>query len=359
MSDVLSGDKLEEHKVLISRILREVLKSDNNDLYAYENAGLLDPEALEYLSKFERYNDSDYTKDERYRTVLKRNTSKNINEAIREGDIHRMAHAIGLSTGDKKTDYRKIEDDFKPFIAQEGKIYYISGNPNSGKTNLALFMAELWREEVGGDVASNISSVKAFRTVESFKELKSFFEEPGEKFFIADDFSNHASGYSGDRQKFEQKIRKTTNFIAKYKASLAFIGHTGMDLHADARRKARFLDKKNKTHVDVFKGVKNGQGTNKKMTLESIPETKHGYDPYEKTKWDWNIEEDGTDEKEIRKEINERIKKLALQKNTIKRSDDLGEYKTRLAKLEMRDFAEDSSDWRFKTSPQRLEKRRI
>lgn len=328
-----SKQRAEKKRVHYARALREKL-INGQDLKAVAESGFLDNSAINLLMRIKNAKPDSYTNDSTYIQVVENQTSKAISTALRDGNLDRMAHGVGFSSNQSNSSYRKIQR-LKSYIDTEGKVYYIDGEPNSGKTNLALLIAEFWREATGGDVASNMTSCKGLSdVVQEYNALEDFFDRDGPSLFIFDDASNHASGYSGDRDAMEDKMRKLTNFIAKKQGVIIFIGHTGKDVHPDIRRKARKLSKNSMKHVDVFDYIdKSGEGADKVMTINDVPEARMDYDPYEETEWSWNIDEDAEDTKSDEELILERIKTLASKGRTKIRTTDVKQSNTKVAEV--------------------------
>lgn len=311
-----------------SKRLRQKLLT-GKDLNALAESGFIDKNAIDVLQRIKRAKPDTFNKDDRYRAIVQNQTSKAISEAMTSGNIDLLAHAVGGQSR-SQSGYRAIKS-FQNYIDAEGKVYMIDGNPNSGKTNMALFMAELWKDKRQGSVASNMTSCSGLdMTVESFNELENFLSIDGDVLFIFDDASNHASGYDTDREAMETKMRKMTNFIAKEQGVMIFIGHTGKDIHPDVRRKSRKIHKDSIKTADVYNDVdRNGDGINKKIHIGDVPKTSMTYDPYEKTEWDWNIESDS--EKDEETEIKEEIRQLAQSGNTKIRTTDISHSNTKVA----------------------------
>jgi hypothetical protein len=225
-------------------------------------------------------------------------------------------------------------------------------------------MAEIWKDATDGIVYTNMKSVKAFKTVTSFPELKAEFEKDYEddrpKLMILEDASNHMSGYAVDREDMEEKYRPFSNELAKNNGVMFLLGHTGMDIHADARRKSLLVDKPSLKTTEIYRRIKNGKGVDKLFKMTEIPKSSHDYDSTEKTTWIWDSDSDKTDEQaqadaEIRSLIVDNIKNSSEV-----RTVDIRHNNEDVARI-MRDMAENNKE-AFKldeSSPISLKKKRI
>jgi len=189
---------------------------------------------------------------------------------------------------------------------------------------MALLMAEIWQDATDGIVYTNMESVKQFKTVQSFDKLEEEFEKDYKddkpKLMIVEDASNHFSGYAVDKDVMEEKYRPFSNELAKNNGIMFLLGHTGMDIHADARRKSLLVDKPSLKTTKIFRRIKNGKGTDRIFKMTEIPKSSHKYDSTEKTKWIWESESDEPSEEELK--INE------IQAELVKRLKNNREVKT-------------------------------
>lgn len=355
-----------KERVHYARAVRTAL-IQGKELKALEESGLVEERAINTLQRIKTAKPESYSKDSIYIKIVENQSSKAISRAMRDGNIDTLAHAVGGSVEASKSSYRKIEE-FKSYINTEGKVYIIDGEPNDGKTNTALLIAEFWKEMTDGRVASNMKTCESLNeVVQSYNELEEFLDSEGEVLFIFDDASNHASGYDKDREAMETKMRKLSNFIAKKQGVLIFIGHTGKDIHPDTRRKARKIEKNSIKSLTVYDDVrKDGTGVNERMTINGVPKARWSYDPYEETKWDWNIEDDVEEEIDIEKEVIGEIKSLASNGEPKIRTTDISASNTKVAEV-FRDInrgaveIEELNSYRYfgGDTPKQWKKRRI
>lgn len=305
-----------------SSILRENLENlESSDLRAYAQAGLISEKALKTILSMKNGLERagiDYRKDKRYKRLLENQISHTANKAVAESDISTMAHLNGRTHDSSSiSQFHRIKA-LKEILTVVGRSYIFKGEPDTGKTNMALLMAEIWQDATDGIVYTNMESVKQFKTVQSFDKLQKEFEkdynDDKPKLMIVEDASNHFSGYAVDKDVMEEKYRPFSNELAKNNAIIFLLGHTGMDIHADARRKSLLVDKPSLKTTKIFRRIKNGKGTDRIFKMTEIPKTSYSYDSTEKTKWMWDSESDEPSEEElkmneIQTELVKRLKK--------------------------------------------------
>jgi hypothetical protein len=177
-----------------------------------------------------------------------------------------------------------------------------------GKTDWAFLLGEIWQDEMDRQgyntvVASNVQTCEQTETVDNWDDFEDWLDDATEderRLFIFDEASKHASGYASDAQDARELLGKTINLIRKSFSSIIVIGHTGMDVHADIRRKCTHLmRKKGKKDVEIRERVDTGDGEGEIQTtakVGGIPPTNWVYDTYESSSWAWEGEENVADE---------------------------------------------------------------
>ena len=308
-----------------SSILREKLKGlDSSDLQALAEAGMLSKNGLNTALSMKRgYKKAgiDYRKTDKFKALLQNELSHKAREAVANGDLSLMAHINGRTKDSNSiSQFHRIKQ-LQDVLTVQGRSYIFKGEPDTGKTNMALLMAEIWQNETGGTVITNMKSVKQFKTVTNFEDWVKEFEKDGEVLGIIEDASNHFSGYSVDADVMEKVYRPFSNELAKNNGVIFLLGHTGMDIHADARRKSLLVDKPSLKKTDIYRRIKNGQGADKLLTLNQLPKTSINYDSTEKTVWKWKRDDKMTDKEQERAEIRAEIGRLLSQSNEVRTVD--------------------------------------
>jgi len=313
-----------EQQAWSSAQLGEMLDSASpDDLIAIRRAGILPEEISGTLAQIE----SDYNPDiqpdhmpqraentEKYQEIVRYWSSRVISKAIHNGHDRLINRIIGVVEQETSIDGIDVYVRFSRWVVREAGITYLTGHMGSGKTDFALLMAEVFWKELKDDrevrIASNIKSAAEdndmIEFIDSQPELKRWLEKSGIKFFIFDEASSHATGYSGDSQSVTEQMRSTIRLIRKKGGSMALIGHDGKDLHPTIRELADFVEKQGKKDAGVFEGVSDREGENRKFDISQIPETSLSYDTKEASSWKWASEaEKGHDRNMIIGEIYE------------------------------------------------------
>ena len=160
----------------------------------------------------------------------------------------------------------------------------------SGKTDFALLLAELRSRVSDVTVATNVESVvEKDEYICRFDELDEWVTSDGEKLFIFDEASSHASGYGSDASEVTGKLRQLLRSFRKNRASLLIVGHTGKDVHPDVRRLANdIIRKESKAEARIYDHVDDdGRVEDVKMRLSGIEQTAWSYDTREMSEWHW------------------------------------------------------------------------
>lgn len=289
--------------------LRELLKKEGG-IDALQDAGLLTESEVALLDSFiQHYSPTDeayYAEDHPlFKRLLRRATSQNIREAVEKGNVSQMKFASGVVNSSNDISGVDLYERLRDFITRTAGVTTIYGHMGTGKTDLAMLLAELWKRATGGVVASNVRSAKEVDyEVTDVDTLHEFIngdldgvskETP--KLFIGDEFSSHASGYAHDRAKVEQNLSSTLKLMRKAGVSVIIIGHTGVDIHPDVRRLSKTVWKDSKKNATVYEEIENGDPEGELFSLDKIPETGWTYDTLEETDWDWCLDDDEEDVK--------------------------------------------------------------
>lgn len=355
----MSEDTQEADSGLSPAYLREKLKDDANDLEALRDSAFMGREspALQLLLSAKRGLGGDYMKNERVKDILEKETTETVNKAVNEEKDSLMTHANGLMQEDSSiSQFHRIKQ-IQKIISVKGRIFQFSGNPDSGKTNFGLFCLELWQEETGGTVITNMESVKVGKTAKTFEELKEYAEKFKRWVFLMEDASNHISGYSVDTKVVEDKIRPFKNELAKLGGNLFLLGHTGKDIHPDLRRNSYRVHKPNKKTANLYKTDDKGRKADKIATYSGIPKSGISYNPTETTEFEIKTGDDGNDDEDIEMMIRRDIYKKLGNKNEV-RTVDLSYNNSEVAQV-MRVVAESEDFLKFdSSSPKSIKKKR-
>ncbi|OKY77468.1 MAG: putative ATPase AAA+ superfamily [Candidatus Methanohalarchaeum thermophilum] len=163
----------------------------------------------------------------------------------------------------------------------------------NGKTDFALLLAELWKQNKNGKIGSNIESFKQKdRSIKSFPQLKKWINKNQEnitnKLFVFDEASQYATGQGKKGYLTQKYFGKLLREFRKKQTTLIIIGHTGKDIHPDIRSNVDdIIEKTSKKKAKIWNTLKNGEPKELQTTLKNIPKTTFKYNTKEITKWKW------------------------------------------------------------------------
>lgn len=299
--------------------LREKLRNKvPDDVMVLREAGLLDKDVIDFLIEFQEFYkqpSKDYParaeNTKRYKKIVKKNASKNLQQAIRNGDTNTIHHFLGVQNLDVTMEGGREYEKISRWVARETAINYIAGHMGYGKTDFAILCGEWWtyrmsQSDVTLQLASNIQSLTVpypirnkynleIKYIDNQPDLAEWIEKDHDKKvfkrFIFDEASSHASGYSRDAKNVVKQLSSMVKLMRKNGGNMDIIGHTGKDVHPDIRRLADYVEKEGKKDAAVFENVDNAEGEDKKFDLKKIPQTTWGYDTKEESKWEWGTAE--------------------------------------------------------------------
>lgn len=249
---------------------------------------------------------------ELFRDIFLNETGRTVQKAIQEQNLSAQSAVAGLNGSENDVSgTRRLLDVSEKLVDTEAYIGYIYGDMGSGKTDFALLLAELWERQTGGAVGTNITTLEqADVEIETFGALEDWLAGSGEKLFVFDEASSHASGYAGDAGSVTSKFRGLLREFRKRNANLLIVGHTGKDVHPDIRRLATdCIHKQGKKQAVFYESVEEGDGEGEKFDIEGIPATEWSFDTNEITTWSWSseatLDEDRTEDHDGRDDRDE------------------------------------------------------
>jgi hypothetical protein len=263
-----------------------------------------DEDLFQALSEAFRAEDRSFASTDVYERLRRASSNRNASRAIREGDMFTLQNIMGQSSNRQDISGVRTISAFRDAVARPAYVCYMHGHMGDGKTDFACFVGEIWKDEMERReydtvIGSNIKTLEEAETIETFPDFDEWLDEATEeerRLFIFDEASKHASGYASDAQDARDLLGKTINLIRKSYASIILIGHTGLDVHADIRRKTtNIIRKTSEKQAEIRERTDTGDGEGDIETVETIggiPPTNWRYDTYEASDWSWEGEED-------------------------------------------------------------------
>ena len=279
-----------------------------------------DQTLFQALSEAYRSDGDSFGSTDIYERLRRVSANRNASRAIRQGDMFTLQNMVGETSQKRDISGVKTIRMLRDKLSRPAYVCYLHGVMGDGKTDWAFLLGEIWQDEMDRQgyntvVASNVQTCEQTETVDNWDDFEAWLDDATEderRLFIFDEASKHAAGYAADKQDARELLGKTINLIRKSFSSIIVIGHTGMDVHPDIRRKCTHLmRKKGKKDVEIRERVDTGDGEGEIQTtarVGGIPPTNWVYDTYESSGWDWGGEDDVEEElrEQLRAEVEEK-----------------------------------------------------
>ena len=259
-----------------------------------------------------------------YRMLLQREGTETLTRAIHQGETQTQSFAVGDPAAQSDISGIGAIQELTDMLTTSAPIFYIFGEPGSGKTNFALLLAQLWaREHPDGELGSNIRTwEEADEWHPSYGHLRRWLDEQTKelpeggitrredanpRLFVFDEASSHASGRGKAGAEAGKKLGPLVYKIRKANAGLIIIGHDGKDVHPAVRMLATVVQRNRGElkRADLYEDVKDREGRGKIVSLTGIPQTDYTYDDGEATSWSWDDLEDADDQQLTREQAQE------------------------------------------------------
>lgn len=231
--------------------------------------------------------------------VFDQNLSNRATEAISNGNGSVLSHLVGVTEQDLDASALTLPSRINEHLENNDAPAFLigSGNPNTGKTNTALLIAELRRLFVPEvQIIANFDSSITDERVTSVRELLLALlkERTRPKAVIIDEGSTHF-----DARTYRREVAVQFTPLAKRFAKIGvdhctIIGHTGKDIHPEVKRLATFpYWKEEKKIADFFS---TWQADSDKPSdrlfsgsLEALESASASYDPDDSAPWNWDL----------------------------------------------------------------------
>lgn len=245
--------------------------------------------------------------------------------AVEQGNVGQIQYLLGWPEYESDVSGLHSLQRMESWLldSEQCKIAYLADHMGSGKTEFVHLCADVieFRSERRDDLAdaefaANIPS-SDMETITDWRTFREWVEqgEVGEnRWFFFDEASQALTGYSDDRQAVERLMSRLVKLARKFGVNIVYIGHTGMDLHADLRRLADYVTKPSQKTARVYASVNKGEGEGHLFDLDGLPTAKHwGFETDDTAEWSWGDaldSADGYDESEIKRLVAKRAARL-------------------------------------------------
>lgn len=253
-----------------------------------------------------------------YRKLIENESTTSLGKAVHEGDAQTQAYAVGDPGSTSNIEGLDAIEWIQETMDRAAPIIYIFGPPGSGKTNLGVLLARIWRRQKGEGalLGSNVRTLDdGDKWIPSFASLESWLgentverddggivqaDDAEPRLMMFDEASSHASGRGEDGHHAGRLLGPLVYKIRKARAGLIIIGHDGRDVHPAVRTLATCVEKRRgeRKTARFFEDVRDRQGLGHIETLTGIPRA-GGYDDQEATGWSWDEQEDREDESRL------------------------------------------------------------
>jgi hypothetical protein len=230
--------------------------------------------------------------------------SEMVDDALETGDAQRLAFASGISDdrldGSNMIAHLKLSERLKN---NDAPAFLLGlGNPNTGKTNFLLLLAELWlAANPDGTIITNCRSLDAargsveylFGTQGLYNYITDHPDEP--KFLFVDEGSTHFDARTNSYEVASQMTPLMKRFAKLSVDVFGTIGHTKKDVHPEIKRlTTTAYFKPEKKVVELYEGIKEDEFTDQLFAgpLEEVAPTTIGYDPDDWSPWNFDLNTD-------------------------------------------------------------------
>lgn len=193
---------------------------------------------------------------------------------------------------------------------------YIAGEPGVGKTRLAMWILELWKDNIApnGIIASNLKTLEPTDAhdepehahVSGYVELDDWLRQEdmstvmaGEatpKAILIDEASSALGGGGSDgynvRTYLGPLIFKIRRFISN-DGLVIWIGHDKGDVHPLFRAIAMYVEKQSIKNFEVYESVRNRSGVDSIESFENVPPGNYSVNEQEKPDFDLDPNDEG------------------------------------------------------------------
>lgn len=304
----------------VKKLRERLLQADINSL---ADIGLINEDSIDYLISFEdsyipessphwETGEPAYYAEntERWRGIVRRELSKNLRKAIRNGNEAVIKFALGFGNTEEQVamdfvDYKKLER----VMSEPALLLNIFAAPRTGKTftaaRLADFFLFLYPSAV---LASNIRSWAEKHPRATYVDgLPALIEWASEnpdtrKLAIGDEFSSEAAWRDIQKSGVEQGIRQFTRKMGKapYNLSIIAIGHRPKDIAPILRNgeMAHFAFKEGdskqeqRKNMTLYEALDGEEGADEVCSLAGIGLPSVQPDTNDQASWDWGTPEE-------------------------------------------------------------------
>ena len=294
-------DNIDEHLLTAAKLREQIAGDLDGDPRLLDHAALVPDDAHRAALTFvEQVFSGSFAESELGQLVNQKALNDVATEAVHSGNGSVMSHLVGVTEQDLDASALRLPmlllDELENNDAPAFPV--AAGNPNTGKTNTMLLLAELAKADLDDLlVVANFSSSLTDHRVTSAYDLAVTLLEHRDvpKFVIIDEGSTHFDARTYRREVATQYTPLAKRFakIGVYAAGI--ICHTGKDLHPEAKRLATLPFYKSEKKVAEFFERWPADAdfpTDSLFTgeLQNLEKSGVAYSPDDAAPWAWNLE---------------------------------------------------------------------
>lgn len=228
--------------------------------------------------------------------------SERATRAVTEGNAEVLSHLVGVTEQDLDASALTLPIRLLDELDNNGAPAFLIGvgNPNTGKTNSMLLLAELRKADLDDLlVLTNFDSSLTDHRVTGAHDLAVTLLENRNvpKFVIVDESSTHFDSRTYRREVAVQWTPLAKRFAKVGVDAAGLIGHTGKDLHPESKRMATLpYFKSEKKNIEFFANwpADEDHPTDRKFggSLDELQATTAEYHSDDAAPWSWDLEPD-------------------------------------------------------------------
>ena len=236
-----------------------------------------------------------------YSLCLNSMMTETANSALKTENGSLLSNLVGVTERDLSADSLQLFSLLNDSLENNQAPSFVTcfGNPNTGKTNSLLLLAELRSTAIPNlEVIANFGAEIVDTRVTSCLDLATALLEQKDvpKFLLLDEASTHFDSRTNRREVATQWTPLAKRFAKIGVDSCGVICHSGKDLHPEHKRLTTLsIEKQSKQTLSLYDRWPADSDTPEDAILEDIediPPCRSHYDPDDAAPWSWNLDSD-------------------------------------------------------------------
>ena len=291
---------VDEHLLTAAKLREQVNGNLDGDGRLLDHVGIVQDDHDASVFSFLENAMPDFSETELSTEITSKALADTATTALNEGNGAVLSHLVGVTEQELDASNLMLPLRLLEELENNAAPAFVTcaGNPNSGKTNFLLLLAELRKADLENlEVITNFNSGVTDHRITSAHELMVTLLELKDvpKFVLLDEASTHF-----DARTYSYEISTQWTPLAKRFAKIgvdccAVSIHTGKDLHPEAKRMTTLAawkhEKERLTLYDNWSAdADEPDGEIYRGDLENLQPTGAHYDPDAAAPWSWNLD---------------------------------------------------------------------